>query len=279
MYNNMNPVSRATDYVLITSILPPYPMTVSLPIKQSPLYQMLLTDKNEQVGEYVDRNVNVFALARFFSDRYVTSMTNGLLMSGFLLKDAMKAIIIAGLSDDEYIVGLTYTFVPSLENLTGEGDTQLFLTGNVKNNETHEVTTIRKIEDATKLTPIKSNSIMCIDTNSDDIKWYKCSISLLKPLKYSDHKSKSECPDNNSQKKKKVACLIHDTYEEMVLKLSELTQTNVEPFNGISGITCIKVTDVKKIITMIYSENYGPFDKFFWNNDTHDNIFYKKISG
>lgn len=248
-----------------------YPfLLTSTSIQQYPLIPMQPLISMQQLVKILAEEEKIkmertWIISRYFTDGVIRSINNRLLMSGFLLQGALKAIQHQGIKDHEYIMGITYAFIPSMRNRTG--DTQLFLTGNVKKNEASEITIIRKIEEEVKMTPVKNNSISYIDIDSGDIKWYSCPVSSLIPL---------NCPlmrpdtntRNTNKKSQKVACLIHGTYKEMVNALSNLGYNyNETSNNGICGITCIKVSDVKKIIEIIKNNNYGQLDKFFWKSN------------
>jgi hypothetical protein len=217
-------------------------------------------DNSKQKGKFMMRRYN---------DNCVRSL-NGILMTGYVLK-GYENILNLTIPETSHILCIKYYLKQRSLNRTG--DTQLFVTGGGKKNETNIDAMKREVCEETTLEIIDTSNAQFLGSyysNQNNIHWYSCPIENMK-VKCNTIKPNKSNKWNRMKKtkktKNKIACIIWGSKDEICNKMKQIKINHVRNKEGIDGLISIPFTDVKKIIETIKINQYGFSHKFCWNYD------------
>jgi ADP-ribose pyrophosphatase YjhB (NUDIX family) len=163
------------------------------------------------------------------------------------------------LPDDHYVLNVTYDLIEGKRNRTG--DTQLFVTGTVAEQEPPEAACLRELQEEVLMRPKNGlrhiyNTTEMRGRDARTVDWYECRLSEL-----SEPESATQpriCKDG----KNKVGCIVHGTYKEVLAAFGRIPVVSAAA-DGIIGVVCLRVGDIKRILMRI-PKYYAHRDLFFW---------------
>lgn len=196
-------------------------------------------------------------IAKYFNKQGFEYVDN-LLLSSFLLMGAEDALNKLDLSDDAFIINIIYAKEENVINMTG--DTQLFITGSVEIDESPETAAIEEITEETFMRPSNIKYLHKLQLHGRSFSWYSCfcskdGFSIMENMEI-----------RSSNGKNKVGCIVWGNESDIIEVISEIPlYKNNYTKEGICGLACIKVRDIKNIMRVIRHERYDTYAKFYWN--------------
>jgi hypothetical protein len=194
----------------------------------------------------------------FNSDEVVEK--NELLISTYLFPNAAAILQSLQLHQDTYILCVTYAD-------SSGGDTQLFITGTVKEDEKSKDCAARELaEESHHITKMKKIAKIKYAT------WYECYAKDLSFVSYpittqtNFQKNKERFikfikrifhKKSKSKQKKKVVCIVHGSFndlENLLKNFKKFDPTQCPEHDNIVGLAILSVQDIEKAITMIVDD-------------------------